>query len=93
MFYYYGRKKRLAKLYPNPEHPHIIEPFAGSGDAGTGYRWGSKQLDYESLGVWVKSRKGQVICCENPEATWLPFRQLTVQKASAGKRNLEGIFP
>lgn len=30
MFYYYGRKKRIAKLYPEPKHGLIIEPFAGS---------------------------------------------------------------
>jgi hypothetical protein len=30
MFYYYGRKKRLAGKYPQPEHDVLIEPFAGS---------------------------------------------------------------
>lgn len=30
MFYYYGRKKQIAKHYPQPSHPIIIEPFAGS---------------------------------------------------------------
>lgn len=30
MFYYYGRKKMLARRYPPPEHPVIVEPFAGS---------------------------------------------------------------
>lgn len=30
MFYYYGRKKQLAKHYPPPTHPHTIEPFAGA---------------------------------------------------------------
>lgn len=30
MFYYYGRKKQLAKHYPNPNYDTIIEPFAGS---------------------------------------------------------------
>lgn len=30
MFYYFGRKARLAPLYPAPEHPLVIEPFAGS---------------------------------------------------------------
>lgn len=30
MFYYYGRKKQLAKLYPKPNYSVIIEPFAGS---------------------------------------------------------------
>lgn len=30
MFYYYGRKKQIAKYYPSPLFDTIIEPFAGS---------------------------------------------------------------
>jgi len=30
MFYYYGRKKKLANRYPAPRYATIIEPFAGS---------------------------------------------------------------
>ena len=30
MFYYYGRKKQIAKHYPPPSFDTIIEPFAGS---------------------------------------------------------------
>lgn len=30
MFYYYGRRKQIAHLYPKPKYDHIIEPFAGS---------------------------------------------------------------
>lgn len=30
MFYYYGRKKQIAKHYPAPNFDTIIEPFAGS---------------------------------------------------------------
>ncbi|ERT09359.1 D12 class N6 adenine-specific DNA methyltransferase family protein [Lyngbya aestuarii BL J] len=30
MFYYYGRKKQIAKHYPCPNFETIIEPFAGS---------------------------------------------------------------
>lgn len=30
MFYYYGRKKKLAKYYPVPIYDTIIEPFCGS---------------------------------------------------------------
>jgi site-specific DNA-adenine methylase len=30
MFYYYGRKKQIAKHYPSPNYPAIVEPFAGS---------------------------------------------------------------
>lgn len=30
MFYYYGRKKQIAKYYPAPNFDSIIEPFAGA---------------------------------------------------------------
>lgn len=30
MFYYYGRKKQIARHYPSPNFETIIEPFAGS---------------------------------------------------------------
>ncbi|OQX27868.1 MAG: hypothetical protein BWK80_03080 [Desulfobacteraceae bacterium IS3] len=30
MFYYYGRKKQIAKYYPSPNYDTIIEPFAGA---------------------------------------------------------------
>ena len=30
MFYYYGRKKKIAKFYPAPLYDIIVEPFAGS---------------------------------------------------------------
>ena len=30
MFYYYGRKKKIAKHYPDPKCGTIIEPFAGA---------------------------------------------------------------
>jgi site-specific DNA-adenine methylase len=30
MFYYYGRKKQIAKHYPAPNYGTIVEPFAGS---------------------------------------------------------------
>lgn len=30
MFYYYGRKKQIARHYPAPEFDHLIEPFAGA---------------------------------------------------------------
>jgi len=30
MFYYYGRKKQIARHYPTPSHEVIVEPFAGA---------------------------------------------------------------
>lgn len=37
MFYFYGRKKQLAKYYPAPIYDTIIEPFAGAA-AYSGYK-------------------------------------------------------
>ena len=30
LFYYYGRKKQIAKYYPAPQYETIVEPFAGA---------------------------------------------------------------
>ncbi len=30
MWYFYGRKKKIARTYQPPRHPVIVEPFAGS---------------------------------------------------------------
>jgi len=40
VFYYYGRKKKIAGLYPDPQHQILVEPFAGSAAYSLhGYRW------------------------------------------------------
>lgn len=40
MFYYYGRKKQIAKHYPEPAYGTIVEPFAGAAAyALHGNRW------------------------------------------------------
>jgi hypothetical protein len=45
---------------------------------GMGYARGCKStdLDFEALAEWCRSRRGQVIVCEQRGATWLPFREL-----------------
>lgn len=50
--------------------------------AGCHYREGSKNIDYQKLGDWCKSRKGQVIVCEASGADWLPFRPFSPTRAS-----------
>jgi len=52
----------------------IDPPYFGRG--GQYYRYGNKGLDFNELGEWCKSRKGQVIVCENSEATWMDFKPL-----------------
>jgi hypothetical protein len=40
---------------------------------GRCYKCSSNDLDFEHLGNWSKTRKGQVMVCENEGADWLPF--------------------
>jgi hypothetical protein len=61
--------------------------------AGKHYRFGSEQIDYSALGIWCRSRLGQVIVCENQGATWLPFRDLAdVKTTRADRRSKEVIW-
>jgi len=54
VFYYYGRKFRLAKLYPEPKHEKIIEPFAGSAAYSLhGERWKNAVELYDTYDVVV----------------------------------------
>jgi hypothetical protein len=62
--------------------------------AGKHYR--KRTIDYGRLGLWCRSRVGQVIVCENEGATWLPFRPFVTAKANesatGGKRSREAIW-
>lgn len=61
--------------------------------AGKYYRFGSEQLDYQTLATWCKGRSGQVIVCENEGATWLPFRELAhVKTTRANHRSVEVVW-
>lgn len=61
--------------------------------AGKYYRHGSDGIDYETLARWCRSRRGQVIVCENKGATWLPFRPLAnVKTTRRGQRSKEVIW-
>jgi hypothetical protein len=42
--------------------------------AGVRYKHSSKDLDFNALGTWCRSRRGLVIVCEADGADWLPFR-------------------
>lgn len=39
-------------------------------------RYPEDDIDYDELGAWCRSRRGQVIVCEELGATWLPFKPL-----------------
>lgn len=40
---------------------------------------------FEELGEWTRSRRGLVIACEGPGASWLPFRTMGSFKSTTGK--------
>lgn len=76
---------------PDIEATWFIDP-PYKGDPGTGYRFSSKMIDYEMLGEWIQSRRGQVIACEGAGGDYLPFRPLRENTGVGGKRNVEVIW-
>lgn len=59
MFYYFGSKEKLAPLYPAPDYPRIVEPFAGS--AGYARRYADHEVilverDPRVVDLWEKLR-------------------------------------
>ncbi len=64
---------------PNIEATWFIDPPYQS--AGNHYRY--FLVDYNELGLWCKSQKGQVIVCENEHSnSWLPFKPLCMCKGT-----------
>lgn len=49
---------------------------------GRHYHHGADAIDFPALGKWCRSRKGQVIVCENEGADWLPFEPLADVKTT-----------
>jgi hypothetical protein len=43
---------------------------------GEHYKMSNKTIDFNALGVWCKSRLGQVIVCENTKADWMCFKPM-----------------
>ena len=76
---------------PNIEATWFIDP-PYKDDAGTGYAYGSDQIDYGELAKWVLNRKGQIISCEGSKGDYLPFLPLIELCGVAGKRSEEKIY-
>ena len=81
--------KRIAKLLPEIRHWKIqfgdyqsLPDVKATWFIDPPYQFGGRhyvehQIDYPKLADWCKSRKGQIIICENDQADWLPFQKLT----------------
>lgn len=60
---------------------YIDPPYAG---AGNHYRM--RINNYELLAEWCRTRRGQVMVCENVGATWLPFEPFRLIKSNPSCR-------
>lgn len=61
--------------------------------AGAHYRLSGRDIDYDALADWCRTRRGQVIVCENEGADWLPFVQLAdVKTTRRGRRSPEVVW-
>ena len=60
--------------------------------AGKRYRYNNKTIDYSALAQWCKERTGQVIVCEQDNATWLPFEHLRFGRNASNKDYKELVW-
>ena len=59
-------------------------------EAGSRYRF--NRIDYPALAQWCKERNGQVIVCEQNNATWLPFEHLRFGRNASNKDYKELVW-
>lgn len=97
MFYYFGSKARLAKHYPLPTHPIIIEPFAGS--AGYSCHYPDKQVilverDSRVVDLWrrlMAMQPSQVLKIPAP-AVGTKSKDLLVMLRAASEHSLTSSY-
>ena len=73
-----------------PYAPNGRTQYMGAGRPGDGYN--TPPLDYRALSKWCRSRRGQVMVCEQAGASWLPFRTLASLRASTGRMTKEAVW-
>lgn len=56
-----------------------------------GHHYRDSDIDYDWLGHWCHTLRGQAIVCENAGATWLPFEALCDLNGGAMKRTTKEV--
>lgn len=74
-----AQRALVARQVPSIKH-WIVREGTYNNRAGSYYKHGSSTIDYEHLGAWCQTRRGQVLVCENEGADWLPFRPFATFK-------------
>jgi hypothetical protein len=98
---FWGRttKARIATQLDKVRHWQLIEgTYADAPDIdgdwfidppyetmGKHYRFGADGIDFSDLGAWCRSRRGQVMVCENAGASWLPFKPFHTSGSAYGE--------
>lgn len=78
------------KSMENIEATWFIDPPYNN---AAGKRYLHSSIDYSELAAWCKTRRGQVIVCENVGADWLDFKPLVIGKSRGGvRRAMEAIW-
>lgn len=88
-FDHWSFQKMSYDQIPNEEATWFIDPPYKVG--GHIYKHGNGLIDYKHLASWCRSRKGQVIVCENMNADWMEFRPL-VKFRGIRKKTTEAIW-
>lgn len=65
---------------PNIKATYFIDPPYQN--KGMYYRHSCKDINFQKLSDWCKSRKGQIMVCENAGADWLPFKPFLTMQGS-----------
>lgn len=70
---------------PDVEATWFVDPPYEIAGRGT-YSCDATGIDFAELGAWCKTRRGQVMVCENEGASWLPFKTFRTTKATGTYR-------
>ena len=88
-----GVKARIARQQPHVRHWAIEHgSYADIGNREATWfidppyevagKYPTRDVDFDHLGEWCRSREGQAIVCENVGAKWLPFEPFVSAKAT-----------
>jgi hypothetical protein len=70
-------------------HWHVDPPYQGNAHGFQEYK--CKAPDFEKLGTWCRSRRGDITVHEQHGATWLPFQTLKSSNSTASSANGETV--
>jgi site-specific DNA-adenine methylase len=74
----------------NEEATWFIDPPYQFG--GHSYKESNKNIDFNHLADWCKTRNGQAIVCENTKADWLPFKPVVEFVGTVKLKTTEAIW-